>query len=96
MPTHYRVLEDLTDAQQMARDNPTTFEVPSARDLARLKKGDAVKICRNDERFWAHIIRIDGDTVYATVGSRLVMPKNADLPLHTRVSFEKRHIYQTM
>lgn len=46
------------DAQDMQRQNPQTFEAPTARELAKIKVGDAAKICNGRERFWVQITTI--------------------------------------
>ena len=40
------ILTKLVDAQAMHREYPETFDAPDAQELAAIKPGDWVKICR--------------------------------------------------
>lgn len=63
------------DAQERHKRHPETFEVPDHADLYSIKKGDFVKVCIGNERFWTVITRISkGGIITATVDNDLVLP----------------------
>jgi hypothetical protein len=72
------------------------IKAPSPLALGRLRPGDCVKICRNEERFWIFLTKVDGTVLEGTVNNHLVNPANADLPLHRPVSFERQYVYDIM
>jgi len=90
------ILSKLIDAQQMHREYPDSFEVPSAHTLALIKPGDYVKVCREDERFWCKVLGGSGRYLIEEVENELVMPANAHINVGQRVRFEHRHIYVVM
>ncbi len=87
------LLDKLVDARRMARRHPGTFRLSDPVDLASLAPGDAVKVCRDEERFWVTLTAVDGERLTGTVANRLVMPSNAHLFLGLTVGVEKRHVY---
>lgn len=88
--------DGLVDAQAMALANPDTFTVPSEMDLASLKTGDYVKVCRNSERFWVEIVTAEPRLIYGIVTNRLIDPDNEDLIQGAPLTCERRHIYSVM
>src|ERR1700704_6669396 len=88
------ILGGLVDAQEMHRQNPTTFEVPSQHELALIKPGDWVKICRANERFWCNVVGSRGKYLIGAVDAPLVNDDNADINVSGKlVRFQHRHIY---
>lgn len=81
------------DAQQMHQDFPETFKVPSPQVLDKLTKGDLVKICVSDERFWVRIETVEGDKVIGNIYSDLIRTKYHGLKANDHIEFEKKHIY---
>jgi len=81
------------DAQQMAKDNPKTFEAPKEVDLNFLADGAYVKICVDRERFWTIIKEIENDVIVAEINNHLVFSDEHGLYDGDIVMFEKRHIY---
>lgn len=79
------------DAQEMAKLNPDTFEAPDAADLDSLKAGMHVKVCHNDERFWALITDIFDEDIIAEVDNVLV--NEQPFSLGNRISFTKDNVY---
>jgi len=62
------------DAQQMHKDNPKTFWVPSKKELDAIKPGDNVKVCVNDaERFWVLVTKVDGDKITGKVNNYMLL-----------------------
>jgi hypothetical protein len=84
-------LDDLSDAQELARAHPGCFWAPDDADRAWLQPGDSVKICRHGERFWLTVVEIEGDLIQATVDNSLIFNL---LPLGQLVQIEWRHVYQ--
>ena len=85
---------NFTDAQEMQKLHPKTFEAPTKRTLSALKVGDSVKVSHGMERFWTLITKIKGNKIKATVDN--VVFENQPFKLGDEIEFEKRHIYQTM
>lgn len=84
-------MNDFVDAQEMHRMFPDKFEIPSEKELRKLKIGDIVKVCHNEERFWTIVKRIRNDTIYAKVDNDLVLKH--DFKLGDTIKFEKKNIY---
>lgn len=66
---------NFVDAQEMHKQYPDTFEVPSKEDLEQLIVGDIVKVSAYNERFWAQITDIDKSRITATVNNYLLTPR---------------------
>jgi len=47
------------NAIKLASKYPNTFQLPSASMLSKIKVGDNVKVCLNNERFWCLIKGVD-------------------------------------
>lgn len=84
-------MHDFVDAQQMHKDNPTTFDAPSQQELDDLKVEDTVKLSLNCERFWVEITAINGETLKGRIANDLVF----DQPFKCDdiIKFRKNHIY---
>lgn len=82
----------LVDAQEMARLNPTTFGVPSKKELNAITEGDSVKVCNSRERFWVTVVSVDGDNITGTVDNDLLDTSDG-LELGNTISFTKSNIY---
>lgn len=83
---------NIVDAQQLHKDFPETFKVPSQEALNILAQGDLIKICVSDERFWVRIENIQGDKVTGHIYSDLVRTQYHGLKANDRIEFEKKHI----
>ena len=91
------ILNKLVDAQAMHREHPDTFDAPSDAELAAIKPGDWVKICREGERFWCRIVGAKGKHLIGAIDAPLVVAENADISVPGRiVRFEYRHVYTIM
>jgi hypothetical protein len=57
------------NAQEMAKNNPSTFGAPSIEELNQLKIGDSVKVCDGSERFWVTVgnIEISKDAPFCSI-----------------------------
>lgn len=84
-------VDGLVDAQAMQRKHPRTFEAPTAAKLKAIKPGDFVKVARNGERFWVRVTGFEKRRIHGVVDNKLI--RNDDLPLGTKIYFQKRHIY---
>jgi hypothetical protein len=83
---------DILDAQQMHKDHPTTFYIPSQEDLDKIRVGSVVKICVSNERFWTIVANVDGDKITATVDNDLVGTDEHGLKLEDIVEYEKKNV----
>lgn len=81
------------DAQQLHKDFPGTFKVPSNEALDKLKNGDLVKIAVDSERFWVQIETVESDKITGKVYSDLILTQYHGLKANDNIEFEKRHIY---
>ena len=85
----------LVNAQEMHQNHPETFEVPSQARIAKLKKGDEVKLCFNGkERMWVKIKKIDGDEFEGELDNKPFELRH--LSLGDKVVFRRENIYQTV
>ena len=84
------------DAQQMHRNNPRTFAVPSDKELDGIKVGDYVKVAVEGERFWVLVEGILNDTYTGKVWNDMVLTKEHGLRFKDKVTFERRHIYSIL
>ena len=83
---------EFTDAQEMHQNNPDTFDAPTKEELAAVRKGDSVKVCHNNERFWVTVTRVSKKGVITgLVDNDLVCVQ--PFGYGNRVVFETRHIY---
>ena len=82
----------LTDAQEMGRKHPDTFEAPTLDELVAIAPGDSVKICVTAarERFWTLVESVQGDMIHATVDNHL---DGLDWPPGKMLVFERKHVY---
>lgn len=93
-------VDQWVDAQKMAQKFPDCFYAPSSDDIYRLRPGDSIKICNNEERFWVKIIDIRKYplrkalkwTFLGEVDNCLITDRPYDLG--DMVEFEGCHIYQ--
>lgn len=79
------------DAQEMSQLHPDTFEAPTSDDLNQIKEGTIVKVSNGEERFWTHVIKVDGDKITAEVDNNLIGEYGYNLG--DPIEFEKRHVY---
>lgn len=84
---------NIIDAQELHREFPGTFKVPSQEALDKLAQGDLVKICVGDERFWIRIETVNGDNISGTIYSDLILTQYHGLKANDKIEFEKKHIY---
>lgn len=84
-----------TDAQEMKKMYPATFDAPTSNELAAVHAGSLVKICADDvERFWVIVTEVEGNRLQGTVDNDLLHSNVHQLKSDDVVSFELRHIYQ--
>jgi len=82
---------EFVNAQEMAKDYPTTFDAPTKEELDKIKEGDYVKICDNKERFWVIVEEVDGDIITGEVDNLLIGDQNFNLG--DSIEFKKENIY---
>ena len=84
----------LTDAQEMMRKHPATFEAPALDELSDIKPGMGVKICATGpdggEGFWTLVKYVEGDAIHAIVDNHLDC---FDWPVGKKLAFERKHVY---
>ena len=87
----------LVDAQAMAAAHPTTFQVPSDRDLSNIEIGDYVMVCVDDlMRVCLEVIDLDRQKPLNTRKFYALVYDNpflTGLQLWDHVEFEARHVY---
>jgi hypothetical protein len=61
------------NAVELSKKFPNTFQLPSLSMLSKIKVGDNVKVCLNNERFWCLVKGIDfeKETLAASVNNIL-------------------------
>ena len=84
---------DFVNAQQMARENPETFEAPSKTELDNIKPGQPVKVSLNKERFWVLVTKVDGDNITGTIDNNLL---RNNLKYGDIVTFTKDNVFAIM
>jgi len=84
--------DDWVDAQQMAKDNPDTFEAPSDEELAAIEIGWTVKVCNGRERFWTEVVEKGEGYLLVKVDNMLVYRRGYNLGDILKI--EKRNIYE--
>lgn len=62
---------EFSNAQELQRKYPDTFQAPDKATLSRIKPGDIVKVCACSERFWAKIISIEQGAIKASMENDL-------------------------
>jgi molybdopterin converting factor small subunit len=86
---------EFVDAQEMNRQHPDTFDVPTAEELKALRPGMYVKVCACNERFWVLVTGRDETGIVGIVNNDLVSTdhglKDGDV-----VHFQERHIYSIL
>ena len=83
---------EFVDGQQMNKENPTTFEVPSQEELSGLKEGVFVKVATGGERFWVQIKNVDADEIVGIIDNDLVRTEEHGLSYSDVVTFQKRNV----
>ena len=90
--------DDWTNAQELARAHPNTFEAPSVKELEIIVAGDLVKICNGTERFWARVVSVIGEEhpggsriIHAIVDNELLCNDYYDLG--DAIQFRGWHVY---
>lgn len=85
------LLPSLTDAQEMAKKHPDTFDAPTKQELSVLKKGSIVKVCFDDqERMWASLERKEKKGWVAKLDND---PMTVPYQLGDLFYLEPKHIY---
>lgn len=92
----------LTNAQEMARQNPETFSAPDTFDLHTLEPGDMVKVCvqfqrQSDlcqgERFWVELAFVRGDILGGVIVNKLIHSDLHGLQELDKIKFHVTNVY---
>lgn len=84
---------NIIDYQQLHKDFPQTFEVPTQQALDNITKGDLVKICVDNERFWVRVETIQDEKVTGHIYSDLIHTSHG-LKANDHIEFEKKNVYK--
>jgi len=84
--------DDWVDAQQMAKENPETFEAPTDEELAAIEVGWTVKVSNGRERFWTEVVEKGDGYLLVKVDNMLVYMRGYNLGDILRI--EERNIYE--
>ena len=91
---------ELSDPRITAAESPYTFFLPSAGEIAAVRKGDSVKLVFeylhetekwSGERMWVQVRTVDGDMMTGTLDN-LPLEPTSTLELGEPVQFERHHI----
>lgn len=79
------------DGQEKNKQNPDTFQIPSQKELDKLKEGIYIKVGHNGERFWAEVNSIEENgSIYARVDNDLV--NEHPFKCDDKILVENKHI----
>ena len=84
--------DDWVDAQQMAKENPETFEAPTEQELEAIEVGWTVKVSNGQERFWNEVLEKGDGYLLVKVDNMLVYRRGYNLGDILKI--EKRNIYE--
>jgi len=84
--------DDWVDAQQMAKENPETFEAPTEEELEAIEVGWTVKVCNGQERFWTEVVEKGDGYLLVKVDNMLVYRRGYNLGDILKI--ENRNIYE--
>jgi len=84
---------NFVDAQELSRQYPETFYAPSREMISNVKAGDYVKVCANDERFWAEVVRMNESSLTAKVANDLIFNPMA---MGSLITVEPRHVHDIL
>lgn len=84
---------EFVNAQEMARNHPHTFGVPSKEELDSIKKGSSVKVSAGNERFWVTVDEVNGDELTGFVDNDLICSDEHGLEYGSPIAFKKENIY---
>ncbi len=83
-----------SDAQELHRQYPDTFEVPDPSELRNLGVGDHVKGClAHKERVWVLVAGVNGSQIYGTLDNEPVLPSTPG-KLGELVVLNQKHVYR--
>ena len=96
MPFRFR------SAQQLARLQPETFQLPTAEQLEGVGPGSWVKVSvafpenedgMDGERFWVKVLERHGDRLVGQVDNEPIATRDHGLARDDRVEFSLEHVY---
>lgn len=87
----------LTDAQEMHKQHPETFEAPDLNELKKVKPGTHIKICVSDEeRFWVIVIRNFDNLFHGVVDNDLICSDVHGIHFNDVVEFSHKFVYSVI
>lgn len=84
-----------SNARQLAKENPDTFEAPHQSDLDAIKEGDNVKVCVQTERFWVKVTSRQGNNITGKINNDLICSDDHGLFCDMIIDFTTDNVYQT-
>lgn len=87
---------EFVNAQEMHDQHPSTFYAPSQEELSSLEKGDYVKICAENERFWVQIREVNGSDIQGVIDNDLVNTHKHGLKDTDLITFHSDNVFQIL
>lgn len=85
---------NIIDFQQLHKELPETFPLPSREAMDSITKGDLVKICVDNERFWVRVETIQDEKITGHIYSDLHHTAQHGLKATDPIEIEKKNIYR--
>ena len=87
--------KELVNAQEMAQQNPDTFTVPTAEEMAAIEAGTYIKVCAEPERFWIRVESVNPDNTFTgrVEQSDMVFTQRHDYKHDDEVTVKPENIY---
>lgn len=84
---------EFINGEEMAREHPETFEIPTLEERSSVKPGQFIKVGANGERFWLRVASVMEDGSYCgIVDNDLVRSDEHGLYLGDDVIVGKEHV----
>jgi hypothetical protein len=87
---------EFVDAQAMAQAHPTTFDAPSAEELAGIKPGCHVKVNTGGEKFWILVTSHNPPDIVGTIANELLFTGDHGLSEGDEITVEERHVHMIL
>jgi hypothetical protein len=86
--------QQFVEAHVMHSLAPNKYRIPTKEDLYKLKVGDSVKVCVENECFWVEITELSKKLVTGRVDNDMVFTDEHGLKYNDTVNFAKKHIIE--
>jgi hypothetical protein len=78
-----------TDAYEIHKENPTTFEIPTEEEINSIKIGSFIKVCAGRERFWVKVSKIEDNVYQGNINNHLMLTNEHGYKDNDLVSIKK-------